>query len=97
MRYQIVFDMKAVDDLRRLRAADRSEVRDAIERHVRFEPTRVSRSRIKRLRDLRHPQCRLRVGEMCVFYDVMEHEVQVLAVVAKADADEWLRREGVSQ
>jgi mRNA interferase RelE/StbE len=97
MRYRIVFDAKAVHDLRRLRAAQRSEVRDAIEKHLRFEPTRVSKSRIKRLRDLRHPQYRLRVGEVRVFYDVMDEEVQVLAVIAKADVNEWLRNEGVPQ
>jgi len=32
-----------------------AEVRDALERHLRHEPTRVSKSRIKRLRGLSQP------------------------------------------
>jgi mRNA-degrading endonuclease RelE of RelBE toxin-antitoxin system len=71
-------------------------VRDAIERHLRFEPMRISRSRIKRLRDLRHPQYRLRVNDIRVFYDVIEQEVQVLAIIAKSDTNDWLKREGIT-
>jgi prevent-host-death family protein len=47
-------------------------VRDALERHLRYEPTRVSKSRIKRLRGLSQPQYRRRVGEVRVFYDVTQ-------------------------
>ena len=72
----------------------RSEVRDAIDRHLRFEPTLVSRSRIKRLRGLDQPQYRLRVDEMRVFYDVTQTTVQVLAIVTKAEAQAWLDDEG---
>ena len=43
---------------------------------LRFEPTKLSKSRIKRLRGLEQPQYRLRVGEIRVFYDVTETEVQ---------------------
>jgi len=65
-------------------------VRDAIERHLRLEPTKVSRSRIKRLRGLERPQYRLRVDEVRVFYDVKKGAVEVLAIVSKAQADAWL-------
>ena len=68
----------------------RSEVRDALERHLRYEPTRVSKSRIKRLRGLRKPQYRLRVGEVRVFYDVTPNEVEVVAIVRKSEAAGWL-------
>ena len=64
MRYEIVFAPSALRELHELRAFDRAEVRDAIERYLRHEPARVSRSRIKRLQDLRQPQFRLRVGEL---------------------------------
>ncbi|MGQ0721975.1 MAG: type II toxin-antitoxin system RelE family toxin, partial [Candidatus Eiseniibacteriota bacterium] len=57
------------------------------------ELTRVSR-RIKRLRGMRQPQYRLRVGEMRVFYDVTETEVQVLAIVSKDEVRAWLEQEG---
>ncbi len=56
-----------------------------------------SKSRIKRLRGLAHPQYRLRVGNIRVFYDVSESVVEVLAIVAKADADDWLAQEGEAE
>jgi mRNA-degrading endonuclease RelE of RelBE toxin-antitoxin system len=62
---------------------------------LRHEPTKISKTRIKRLRGLAHPQYRLRVGdEIRVFYDVAENDVQVLAIVAKSDANEWLEKHG---
>jgi mRNA interferase RelE/StbE len=65
-------------------------VRDALERHLRHEPAKTSRSRIKRLRGLRRPQYRLRVGEVRVFYDVSGATVEILAIVAKSEAESWL-------
>lgn len=38
----------------------------------------------------RSEQYRLRVGDIRVFYDVTETQVQVLAVVSKGDAHAWL-------
>lgn len=69
---------------------------DAIEAHLRFEPAKVSKSRIKRLRGLSRPQYRLRVGEIRVFYDVAAAEVQVLAIITKAEAAAWLQAEGAT-
>jgi mRNA interferase RelE/StbE len=54
--------------------------------HLRHQPTRVSKSRIKRLRGLSQPQYRLRVGEARVFYDVTQEAVEILAIVTKAEA-----------
>ena len=65
-----------------------------LEQHLRHEPTKVSRSRIKRLRGLRRPQFRLRVDEIRVFYDVREKNVEVLAIVPKSKATQWLEQEG---
>src|SRR6266478_2503111 len=79
---------------RSLPAYRRAEVRDALERHLRHEPTRVSKSRIKRLRGLSQPQYRLRVGEVRVFYDVTREGVEVLAIVTKAEAANWLAGHG---
>ncbi len=94
MAFDIVLAPNAVQELRALRADVRSRVRDAIERHLRHEPTKVSRSRIKRLRGLDRPQYRLRVDEVRVFYDVTETAVEVLAIVSKAKAPEWLHQKG---
>jgi mRNA-degrading endonuclease RelE of RelBE toxin-antitoxin system len=85
---------EAVQALRSLPASERAEVRDALERHLRYEPTRVSKSRIKRLRGMSQPQYRLRVGEVRVFYDVTPEIVQVVAIVTKAEAAGWLAEYG---
>ena len=94
MRYNIVLAPEAVRQLRSLRAHLRGEVVDAIDRHLRHEPEKLSRSRIKRLRGLSRPQYRLRVGEVRVFYDVEEDRVEILAVIDKAEASAWLETEG---
>ncbi len=94
MKYKIVLAPQAVQDLKRLKAHSRSAVRDAIERFLRHEPTKTSRSRVKRLRGVSKPQFRLRVENVRVFYDVSERRVEILAIVSKADADSWLKKVG---
>jgi mRNA interferase RelE/StbE len=54
----------------------------------------VSRSRIQRLRGLSRPKYRLRVGEARVFYDVSGATMEVLAIVAKSEAESWPARFG---
>jgi mRNA interferase RelE/StbE len=95
VRFEIILAPSAVTELRSLRADIRSRVRDAIERHLRHEPTKVSRSRIKRLQGIEQPQYRLRVDEIRVFYDVVETTVQVLAIVPKEQAQGWLDQEAI--
>jgi mRNA-degrading endonuclease RelE of RelBE toxin-antitoxin system len=90
MPFAIVLAPEAVEDLRRLTANVRATVRDALETHLRHEPEKVSRSRVKRLRGVLRPQYRLRVGEVRVFYDVSGAIVEILAIVAKSEADVWL-------
>jgi mRNA-degrading endonuclease RelE of RelBE toxin-antitoxin system len=97
MRHAIVFAPQAVEDYRRLRAVDRSRLRAALETHLRFKPEKTSRSRIKRLRGLRRPQFRLRTGDLRIFYDVRAGTVEVLAIVDKAHANEWLESEGTPE
>ena len=46
---------------------------------------------IQRLRGLSRPQFRLRVDDTRVCYDVTDRSVEVLAIVSKAQAEEWLR------
>ncbi|HTW90410.1 MAG TPA: type II toxin-antitoxin system RelE/ParE family toxin [bacterium] len=94
MNYRVAFAPEAVKDFRNLSANTRAEVRDAVNRHLMHEPTRLSRSRIKRLRGTRKPQYRLRVGDVRVFYDVHADRVEVLAIVEKSKAAEWLERTG---
>ena len=97
MRYDIVLAPEAVEDLDDLKASVRTAVRDAIEQHLRHEPPKTSKSRIKRLRGFSRPQYRLRVGaDVRVFYDVTEKVVEVLAIVLKSEADAWLLKHGES-
>ncbi len=95
MAYDIILSPEAVQDLRSLKARTRSIVRDALETHLRHEPTKESKSRIKRLRGLRRPQFRLRVDDIRVYYDVREAVVEILAIVPKSEADAWLEKVGV--
>jgi mRNA interferase RelE/StbE len=69
-------------------------LRTALETHLRHEPGKTSRSRIKRLQGLRRPQYRLRVGEVRAFYDISNTTVEVLAIVAKSEAASWLAQFG---
>jgi mRNA interferase RelE/StbE len=94
MTFEIILAPEAAKSLRKLPAHVRAEVRDAVEVHLRHEPTKVSKSRIKRLRGLSQPQFRLRVGDIRVFYDVTEAAVEILAIVEKAEAQAWLDEEG---
>lgn len=91
MRYSIALTPEAIQDLRRLKPAQRSAVREAIETHLRHEPLKESKSRIKRLRGIQHPAYRLRVGEVRVFYDVSGDTVQVMAIMWKSEAILWLQ------
>ena len=94
MRFEILPAPEALKDLRRLKANLRAAVREALETHLRHEPTKTSRSRIKRLRGLSRPQYRLRVDEVRVFFDVSGRTVEVLAIVAKSEAESWLAQFG---
>jgi mRNA interferase RelE/StbE len=90
MPFAIVLAPEAVEDLRTLKASIRAQVRAALETHLRLEPEKVSRSRVKRLRGLSRPQYRLRVGDVRVFYDVSGATVEILAIVTKSEAGQWL-------
>jgi mRNA-degrading endonuclease RelE of RelBE toxin-antitoxin system len=94
MPFEIVLAPEAAQDLRALNANLRAAVRDALETHLRQEPMKTSRSRVKRLLGLRRPQYRLRVDEARVFYDVSGETVEILAIVAKSEADLWLAQFG---
>ncbi len=94
MTYEIEFTSLSLEDLKVLRAIDRSKVIDAIKTHLRYEPQKESKSRIKRLRKLDRPQYRLRVDDIRIFYDVVENVVEIIAIIPKAEATEWLLREG---
>jgi mRNA interferase RelE/StbE len=94
MPFEIILAPEAVEDLKRIKAHIRAAVRAALETHLRYAPEKTSRSRIKRLRGVRRPQYRLRVGDIRVFYDVSGTTVEILAIVAKSEAESWLAQFG---
>jgi mRNA-degrading endonuclease RelE of RelBE toxin-antitoxin system len=94
MKYEIRITEYARADFLALDARWRSKVKRALEVHLRHEPTKVSRSRIKRLRGVRKPQYRLRVEEIRVFYDIGNDFVAVHGIAPKSQAEEWLSRYG---
>ena len=94
MNYEIILAPEAVEDLHKLKAFRRKIVREALETHLRNEPTKTSRSRIKRLHGLSQPQYRLRVDDVRVFYDVAGSTVDILAIVSKSEAESWLTQFG---
>ena len=96
MLYAIILAPEAAEDLDDLKASLRAEVREGIETHLRHEPGKTSRSRIKRLRKLSQPQYRLRIGDVRVFHDISEKNVEVLAIVLKSEAATWLAKHAKS-
>jgi mRNA interferase RelE/StbE len=97
MPYEIIFSPEAEEDFNNLKAHHRAMVRDALQKHLRHEPVRQSKSRIKRLKGISHPQYRLRVNEFRIYYDVFDRWVGILAIIEKSQAIAWLKRIGVPE
>src|SRR3989442_14652035 len=95
MPFEIVLAPQAIEGLKALRADFQSSVRDAIALDLRHEPTKLSKSRIKRLRGLDRPQYRLRVNEVRVFYDVTATAVEGHAIIPEEHALTWIAGVGI--
>jgi mRNA interferase RelE/StbE len=83
--YTIILKRSAIADLDALRKYDATQIANAMERYLQHDPTKESKSRIKRLRGISNPDYRLRVGDYRVFYVVDEdaRQVDVLRVMHK--------------
>lgn len=83
--YKIILKRSAMADLDALRKYGATQIADAMERQLQHDPTKESKSRIKRLRGISNPDYRLRVGDYRVFYVVDEdaRRVDVLRVMHK--------------
>lgn len=95
MRDEIVLTDTAKRHYRALDARWRAVVKKGLATHLGHEPMKISKSRIKRLREMEHPEYRLRLDEYRVFYDVAGQTVVVLAIVPKGDTADWLNEYGV--
>jgi mRNA-degrading endonuclease RelE of RelBE toxin-antitoxin system len=89
--YEIVLKPSAVADMDGLQKYYATQIADAMEKHLQHKPTRVSKTRIKRLRGIRNPDYRLRIGEYRAFYTIDEEErrVEVLRVMHKDETQSY--------
>ncbi|MDY6784823.1 MAG: type II toxin-antitoxin system RelE/ParE family toxin [Cyanobacteriota bacterium] len=94
MSYRVIITETALAHYRQLDARWRTAVKKALSVHLTHQPTKVSKSRIKRLKGLDRPQYRLRVDKIRVFYDIADDLVIVLAILPKERAVEWLIANG---
>jgi mRNA-degrading endonuclease RelE of RelBE toxin-antitoxin system len=83
--FRIAFKPAAVRQLKALRRYDCTAILEEIERHLRDEPERTSRTSIKRLRGHQDATFRLRVGEYRIFYDVGEDTVEIIQILHKSE------------
>ena len=79
--HEVALTASAKESLKELRKYDRQRIVDAIETHLRVEPTNQARHR-KRLRPNQLAEWELRVDDYRVFYDVVEVDrlVKVVAI-----------------
>lgn len=95
MTYEIVLTDTARAHFGALDARERALIKDGLRDRLGHEPMKASRSRIKRLREMDHPEFRLRLAPYRIFYDVIGSTVVVLAIVPKNETAEWLGEHGV--
>ena len=95
MAYDIVFTDTAKKHYHKLKGRSRAIIKAGIEEHLRHQPEKVSKSRIKRLRGINHPGCRLRIDKYRIFYDIDNKIVVIIAIVPKAYSEAWLNEHGV--
>lgn len=91
--FRIILKPDAVRDLKRLTRYVETTILDHLERYLRFEPARVSRSRIKRLRGPQPADYRLRIGAYRIFYRIAGDEVHVLRVMHKEETRQFYEEE----
>jgi len=70
---------------------DRSAIIAAIEEVLVVNPTLESKARVKRLREPAPTHFRLRVGEYRVFYNCSEDVVNVVRILTKREAADYLK------
>ena len=80
MKHEIILKPSAIRDLDGIRKFDATMIADGIEMFLADHPTRQSKSRVKRLRGIRNPDYRLRLGDYRVFYNVDKAEKQVVVL-----------------
>ena len=86
MAFEIRYSRTSHNQLKGLRAFDRTAIIQQIESVLTTSPTLTSKARVKRLRQPAPTDFRLKVGEFRVFYNVVDDVVQVVQILSKPDA-----------
>jgi mRNA interferase RelE/StbE len=90
LRHEIRYSSVSINQLRGLRAFDRTAVLDQIERVLSIAPMVTSKTTVKRLRQPAPTQFRLRAGTFRVYYNVEDAVVMVIQVLSKEDSITYL-------
>ncbi|MBI3626371.1 MAG: type II toxin-antitoxin system RelE/ParE family toxin [Candidatus Rokubacteria bacterium] len=90
--FAIIFKGEAIRRLKKMKRFHAVAVLDAIERHLREEPEKTSRTSIKRLRGHQETTFRLRAGDYRIFYDVIEDRVEIVQILHKLETPSFYRR-----
>ena len=85
MAFNILFTIESENYLAQLSAFHKKSIVTEIVQHLTHQPTTLSKSRIKQLRQPAIAEYRLRVGDFRVYYDVnsQENTVTVLRIWEK--------------
>jgi len=91
--YEIVLKPSAIRDFDGLQRYEAAIIADGIEVFLTHEPTKESKSRIKRLRGVQRTDYRLRLGDYRVFYDVdlSARLVEILRVLHKEETRKFYK------
>ena len=92
-KFKVILKPSAVKDMDSLRKYDAAAIAENMEKHLVYEPDKKSKSRIKKLKGIKDPDYRLRVGEYRVFYNIdkAEGKVVVLRVMHKEQTHEYYK------
>jgi mRNA interferase RelE/StbE len=87
--YKIQYSEEAENDLQSARSFDQKKILEGIETHLRFEPAKESRSRIKKMNQPFWSQYRLRVEDFRVYYDLDEEKgiIGIIRILKKGQRE----------
>ena len=91
--FEIVFRPAAIRRLKTMKRFYAAAILDAVERHLREEPEKTSRTSIKRLRGHQESVFRLRARDYRVFYDVIEDRVEIVQILHKSETPAFYKKE----
>jgi mRNA interferase RelE/StbE len=93
MAFEARYSDEAIEQLKNLRAFDRTAVLDQVEQVLLVNPTLESKAKVKRLRQPAPTEYRLRVGEFRVFYNVSGEVVEIAQILSKENASGYLKED----